>query len=40
MYTLTVEEFLGWQRDVDEFGLQGLRLTRIQAYRRRRQKAA
>jgi hypothetical protein len=32
-YTLTVEEFLGWQRAIDRFGLAGLRATRLQQYR-------
>ena len=32
-YTLTVEEFLAWQRAIDRFGLQGLRTTRVQQYR-------
>ena len=32
-YTLTVEEFLSWQSSIDEFGLAGLRTTRIQQYR-------
>ncbi len=32
-YTLTVEEFLSWQRSIDEHGLAGLRATRIQDYR-------
>ena len=32
-YTLTVEEFLGWQSSIDEHGLAGLRTTRIQQYR-------
>lgn len=32
-YTLTVEEFLGWQRSIDKHGLAGLRTTRIQKYR-------
>lgn len=32
-YTLTVEEFLGWQRAIDQFGLAGLRATRVQQYR-------
>jgi hypothetical protein len=26
-YALTVEEFLGWQRNVDRYGLAGLRAT-------------
>jgi len=32
-YTLTVDEFLSWQVSIDQFGLQGLRTTRIQQYR-------
>jgi hypothetical protein len=32
-YTLTVEEFLGWQKAIDQFGLPGLRATRVQQYR-------
>ena len=34
-YKLTVEEFLSWQRSLDEFGLAGLRCTRIQQYRQK-----
>ncbi len=32
-YRLTTEEFLGWQRSIDRWGMQGLRTTRIQQYR-------
>lgn len=32
-YTLTVEEFLSWQRSIERHGLPGLRATRIQQYR-------
>ena len=32
-YTLTVDEFLSWQRLIDRHGLPGLRATRIQDYR-------
>lgn len=32
-YTLTVEEFIGWQRAIDRHGLAGLRATRVQDYR-------
>jgi hypothetical protein len=32
-YTLTTEEFLGWQMSIDQHGLAGLRTTRIQHYR-------
>ena len=32
-YHLTVEEFLSWQKAIDQFGLPGLRTTRLQQYR-------
>ena len=32
-YKLTTEEFLSWQSSIDEYGLAGLRTTRIQQYR-------
>ena len=32
-YTLTTEEFLSWQASIDEYGLAGLRTTRLQQYR-------
>ena len=32
-YTLTVDEFLSWQRTLDRHGLPGLRATRVQDYR-------
>ena len=32
-YTLSVEEFLSWQRAIDRDGLPGLRTTRVQQYR-------
>jgi len=32
-YTLTVDEFLSWQVSIDQYGLAGLRTTRIQQYR-------
>ena len=32
-YTLTTEEFLSWQRLIDNHGVRGLRATRIQYYR-------
>ena len=31
---LSVEEFLAWQRLIDEHGMRGLRTTRLQQYRR------
>jgi hypothetical protein len=32
-YSLTVDEFLSWQSSIDQYGLAGLRSTRIQQYR-------
>ena len=32
-YTLTVDEFLSWQLSIDQYGLAGLRTTRLQQYR-------
>jgi hypothetical protein len=32
-YSLTNEEFLGWQQSIEQHGLAGLRTTRIQQYR-------
>ena len=33
-YGITIEEFLSWQRLLDEHGLHGLRVTCLQDYRR------
>lgn len=33
-YNIAIEEFLSWQRLLDEHGLQGLHATRLQEYRR------
>ena len=33
-YKLSVEEFLSWQRLIDQHGMRGLRTTRLQQYRR------
>ena len=32
-YNLSVDEFLAWERDVDRYGVPGLRSTRYQIYR-------
>ncbi len=32
-YTLSVEEFLSWQRMIDDYGMRGLRVTRLKHYR-------
>lgn len=34
-YSLSVEEFLSWQRLIDRYGVRGLRATRVQHYRAR-----
>ena len=33
IYNLSVDEFLAWERDVDRYGVPGLRTTRYQIYR-------
>jgi hypothetical protein len=33
LYNLSVDEFLAWERDIDRFGIHGLRTTRLQIYR-------
>jgi hypothetical protein len=38
-YTLSVEEFLSWQRSIDRHGMRGLRTTRLQDYRTDAQRA-
>jgi hypothetical protein len=32
-YNLSVEEFLAWERAIDQYGVPGLRVTRLQVYR-------
>lgn len=32
-YSLSIEEFLSWQRLIDKHGIGGLRATRVQQYR-------
>ncbi len=32
-YTLSVEEFVTWQRMIDEYGMRGLRVTQLKHYR-------
>lgn len=39
-YKLSVEEFLTWQRLIDQHGMRGLRTTRLQQYRRDTDEAA
>jgi len=33
LYSISVEEFLAWERDLDRYGVPGLRATRYQIYR-------
>ena len=33
LYNISVDEFLGWERDLDRNGIHGLRTTRYQIYR-------
>jgi len=33
LYEISVDEFLAWERDVDRYGIYGLRTTRFQIYR-------
>src|SRR5947208_9997208 len=33
LYSISVDEFLAWERDLDRYGLHGLRTTRYQIYR-------
>ena len=40
MYTLTADEFSLWERAVDRDGIKGLRVTKIQKYRRLHQRQA
>ena len=32
-YTLSIEEFTSWQQLVEQYGVRGLRATRVQEYR-------
>ena len=33
LYDISVDEFLAWERDLDRYGIHGLRSTRYQIYR-------
>lgn len=33
LYKISVDEFLAWERDLDRYGIHGLRTTRLQIYR-------
>ena len=40
LYSISVDEFLAWERDLDRYGLHGLRTTRYQIYRETDKRAA
>jgi hypothetical protein len=33
LYNLSIDEFLAWERDIERYGVPGLRTTRYQIYR-------
>ena len=33
IYNISVDEFVAWERDLDRYGIHGLRTTRFQVYR-------
>ena len=33
IYNISVDEFVAWERDLDRYGIHGLRTTRFQIYR-------
>jgi len=40
LYNISVDEFLAWERDLDRYGVHGLRTTRYQIYRDTDKRAA
>jgi len=40
LYNISVEEFVAWERDLDRYGVHGLRTTRYQVYRNTEKKTA
>src|SRR5438067_2087981 len=40
LYTISVDELLAWERDIDRNGVPGLRVTRAQIYRQHREALA
>ena len=38
LYSISVDEFLAWERDLDRYGVPGLRTTRYQIYRQTEKK--
>ena len=40
VYSISIDEFLAWERDLDRYGVPGLRTTRYQIYRDTEKKSA
>src|ERR1051325_9641326 len=40
LYNISIDEFVAWERDLDRYGVHGLRTTRYQIYRETEKKLA
>ena len=40
LYNISIDEFIAWERDLDRYGVHGLRTTRYQIYRDTEKKSA
>ena len=40
LYNISIDEFIAWERDLDRYGVPGLRTTRSQIYRKTEKKSA
>ena len=40
LYNISIDEFIAWERDLDRYGVHGLRTTRYQIYRETEKKLA
>ena len=40
LYNISIDEFIAWERDLDRYGVHGLRTTRYQIYRDTQKKPA
>jgi hypothetical protein len=40
LYNISVDEFVAWERDLDRYGVPGLRTTRYQIYRSTEKQSA
>jgi hypothetical protein len=40
LYNISIDEFIAWERDLDRYGVHGLRTTRYQIYRETEKKSA